>query len=140
MAYIEQNLASDIRLQIENHLVGCSTCRKLFEQVEATYTSLDHLVIPHLEPDFINKTIAKIPATETAIMRYLPSRKAFNRIAAAVLILISIGFGITLGGKMQTTISVNQNNIAISTNETATPSDYIVDNGDQSLEVLFTNE
>lgn len=142
IAYIEDALPAALRAEIANHFDACNSCYFLYKKVKATYRVFDQEAEPEINPRFISQTEIKLNEPVHRIIHLLPEPGLLNKIAAAAIIIVSIGLGVALGGhiqippKQETTVSLNNS----STINTTSGDYYIVDSGEQSLESIFTKE
>ena len=139
IAYIEKSLPMDTMQDFELHLQECNACKLLLGKVNATYQSFEFSSIPQLKPFFITRVEAKIHHKKH-LPAFVPRYTILNKIAASVLILVGIGIGVFIGGKLPSPISSASTTTQSEMLETYASEYNLDDSGFGSLETIMTNE
>lgn len=139
IGYIENTLPEDFSHEMDLHLQNCLKCKNLVLQVQSTYLILDK---PELNtPELFQGIKLKYSKHHTTVIEFIPRHRIIYRIAASVLIITGIGFGILLGGKFSTSGTSTSKTILEQSN---LPDDYSSEtssmDNEPGLASLYSNE
>jgi predicted anti-sigma-YlaC factor YlaD len=138
--YSEGLLSSQKMQEIRSHLEECKVCSLLLTKVSNTYSVFDLVKVPELPADLTKKIEARLKKhhIQVSFERFTINRSV-SGIAATVLVLIGIGLGILVGGKIENIPAVSKN---VGLNEAIDnyAGEYTLIESGQSLEALLTNE
>lgn len=97
-SYADGELAGQAQVAVMAHLEVCPACRRQFEMEAADRQALANLQVPELSPFIATRVMAEVRALGQGRQRGLVGfGRVFSGLAAAVLIVASIGVGALVG-------------------------------------------
>ena len=141
IGYIEQAIPIKLQEEIKEHLNECHACRKLLEEVRATYTVFDKRPVPEVNPFFYSKLEQKLKNKEKREAAFFPEIIwKLRPVAASVLIFIGISMGVFIGNSLYGSgIALKKPDRAEILNAYASEY-YLTDTGDDTMNTLISNQ
>jgi hypothetical protein len=137
--YIENMLTPSLMLDIKEHIEACEACKYIYLQVKDTLNTLD-ICENTPTPDLYSGISRKLNHHQATIVEFVPRHKILYRVAASIIVIIGMSFGIFVGSKYYAT-----KNITTQTNNQTEVSEFYLSetnsmDGESGLAMLYTNE
>lgn len=98
--YIQGSVSESQRASIANHIRTCNDCKMQLHVMEATYSVIDEQKSLTASDDMDSIVLNALAGADTPPTIYMETFRTIQKIAAIVIIAISIGVGILMGNNL----------------------------------------
>ena len=138
---IEHTLPESISDEMFRHIKSCLDCGELYDNVSATYTVINSVPKPEINPFFFTRLQQRLESREKLETPMIPNFiRRLQPIAIVFLLIIGIGSGILIGKSLANYKLYGNASNQKALLETYASEYYLNATGEDSLNALLTNE
>jgi len=138
---IEQSLPDSLSDDMFKHIKSCIECGELYKNVLSTYSVIDSMTKPEINPFFFTRLQQRLESREKLETPMIPNFiRRLQPIAIVFLLIIGIGSGILIGKSLANYKLYGNASNQKALLETYASEYYLNATGEDSLNALLTNE